>query len=134
MELFKKNLVLKMLDPGSGGGGGGAAGGNSIDIEQQQVNATVTSILEQKTKLEQAFTAANEAVTSALAAFDDGDSNKATLKKVLTNGTADITSAIKTIQEFADKMTESTSEWTAAEKEIAEALAAAGISGGSGGN
>ena len=64
--------------------GGGSAGGNSIDIEQQQVNATVTSILEQKAKLEQAFTAANDAVTSALAAFDEGDSNKATLKKVLT--------------------------------------------------
>ena len=130
MELFKKNLVFREMVAVNDGGGGGSAGGNSIDIEQQQVNATVTSILEQKAKLEQAFTAANDAVTSALAAFDEGDSNKATLKKVLTNGTSDITSAINTIQEFADKMTESTKEWTAAEKEIADALAAA--FGGSG--
>ena len=130
MELFKKNLVFREMVAVNDGGGGGSAGGNSIDIEQQQVNATVTSILEQKAKLEQAFTAANDAVTSALAAFDEGDSNKATLKKVLTNGTSDITSAINTIQEFADKMTESTKEWTAAEKEIADALAAAGITGG----
>ena len=129
MELFKKNLVFREMVAVNDGGGGGSAGGNSIDIEQQQVNATVTSILEQKAKLEQAFTAANDAVTSALAAFDEGDSNKATLKKVLTNGTSDITSAINTIQEFADKMTESTKEWTAAEKEIADALAAAGITG-----
>lgn len=130
MELFKKYLVLNMVDGGAGGGGGGAAGGNSIDIEQTQVNSTVTAILQQKAKLEQAYTAANDAVTSALAAFDDGDSNKATLKKVLTNGTEDITSAISTIQEFADKMTESTGEWTKAEKEIADALAAAFGAGG----
>ena len=130
MELFKKNLVFREMVAVNDGGSGGSAGGNSIDIEQQQVNATVTSILEQKAKLEQAFNAANDAVTTALAAFDEGDSNKATLKKVLTNGTSDITSAINTIQEFADKMTESTKEWTTAEKEIADALAAAGITGG----
>ena len=117
MELFKKNILFCE--------GAGGAGGNSIDIEQKTVNSTAEAIIEQKEKLQTAFNAANDAVTTALAAFDEGDSNKARLKTVLTNGTSDISAAITTINEFATKMTESSSEWTKAEQEIADALAAA---------
>ena len=122
MELLKKNILLCE--------GAGGAGGNSIDIEQKTVNTTAEAIITQKENLQSAFNAANDAVTTALAAFDEGDSNKARLKTVLTNGTSDISAAITTINEFATKMTESSSEWTKAEHEIADALAAA--FGGSG--
>ena len=125
MELFKKNLVFREMVAVNDGGGGGGAGGNSIDIEQNLVTAKAEAIRQETANLKAAFTTAESAVNQALGTFDSGDSNKATLTKVLTNGTTDITDAIKTINEFADRMTESTTLWTNAEKELEDALAAA---------
>ncbi len=116
MELLKRNIVLHE---------GGAAGGNSIDIEQKSVSSTAGSIMEQQAILTTAFNEATAAVATALAAFDDGDSNKAALKAVLENGTKDIEDATNKIKEFADRLSQSSNEWDRAENEIREALEAA---------
>ena len=116
MELFKRNLILRE---------GGAAGGDSIDIDQSSVSAKAAAIQEQADAIQKAFTDAQNAVDSAIDAFLPGDSNRANLDKVLNNGTKDISEAIATITDFAEKLAKSSSEWTSAEEEIAAALSAA---------
>ena len=116
MELLKKYLILR---------DGGAGGGDSIDIDQGSVTAKAQAIVEQANAIQQAFTKASQAVDSAVDAFLPGDSNRANLDKVLHNGTSDISEAIATINDFADKLAKSSSNWSTAEDEIAKALAAA---------
>jgi hypothetical protein len=116
MELLKRNLILR---------DGGGNGGNSIDITQASVNDIASEILVQKGKLETAFETAQKACKSAVDAFDDGDSNKEDLRTVLNAGTSDIESAIKVIEDFANRLSQSSNEWDKAEKEIKNALAEA---------
>ena len=121
MELFKRYLVLR---------DGGAGGGDSIDIDQGSVTAKAAAITAQGEAISKAFSDAQAAVDLAIAQFLPGDSNKANLDKVLNNGTKDISEAINTINDFADKLAKSSSEWQKAEEEIAAALATALASAG----
>jgi hypothetical protein len=116
MELFKRNIVLYE---------GGGAGGNAIDIDSGQVSSIASQITDEVGKLQSAFNNANAAVEEALSAFDEGDSNKAALTKVLHNGTTDISEAINTINDFVQKLMQSSDEWKKAEADIADALSAA---------
>ena len=127
MELFKQLIRFNDM---AGEGGGGAGGGNSIDISQESVNSIAAEIATAVESLTAAKSKADSAVKTAVDAFDAGDSNKALLEQVLTNGTADISSSIATIEEFIDKLKKSTNEWTSAEDEIHAALAAALASSG----
>ena len=113
MELFKKYLVLN------------AAGGDSIDIDQEEVTSLASQIAAKAAELEAAKAAAESACDDAVGNFLDGDSNKATLDEILHNGTKDISAAMATIEEFAQKLKESSAEWTSAEQDIASALSAA---------
>lgn len=121
MELFKRYLVLR---------DGGAGGGDSIDIDQGSVTGKAAAIDAEADAIEKAFNDANAAVESAINAFDAGDSNKANLAKVLTNGTTDISEALATIRDFSTKLAQSSKEWKNAEDEIAAALATALASAG----
>lgn len=121
MELFKRYLVLR---------DGGAGGGDSIDIDQGSVTGKSAAIDAEADAIEKAFNDAKAAVESAVNAFDAGDSNKANLEKVLTNGTTDISEALATIRDFSTKLAQSSKEWKNAEDEIAAALATALASAG----
>ena len=121
MELFKRYLVLR---------DGGAGGGDSIDIDQGSVTGKAAAIDAEADAIEKAFNDAKAAVESAINAFDAGDSNKANLAKVLTNGTTDISEALATIRDFSTKLAQSSKEWKNAEDEIAAALATALASAG----
>ena len=120
MELFKRYLVLR---------DGGAGGGDSIDIDQGSVTGKAAAISEQADAIKSAFDAAQAAVDKAMAQFLPGDSNRAALDQVLNNGTKDISEALATITDFAEKLSKSSTEWDKAEAEIAKALQAA-LAGG----
>ena len=113
MELFKKYVILN------------AAGGDSIDIDQGDVTALAAQIAAKTADLESAKADAEAACDDAVDQFLPGDSNRATLDTVLHNGTKDISAAIATLTEFAEKLKESSKEWSDAEDAISKALASA---------
>jgi len=117
MELFKKNYIML------------TGGGDSIDIDQEQITSLAAQIAAKADALQAAKTAAENACRDAISQFQEGDSNKATLESVLTNGTKDISAAMNTLNEFSTKLKESSKEWSDAENEISAALAAALASG-----
>ncbi len=104
-------------------------GGDSIDIDQEQITSLAAQIAAKTEALQTAKTDAENACRDAISQFEQGDSNRATLESVLTNGTKDISSAISTLTEFTTKLKESSKEWSDAEDAISAALAAALASG-----
>jgi predicted transcriptional regulator len=90
-------------------------GGDSIDIDQEEITSLAAQIAAKAEALQSAKTDAENACKDAISQFLPGDSNRATLETVLTNGTKDISSAISTLNEFSTKLKESSKEWTDAE-------------------